>query len=339
MTQQFYRFDPVCDRDGHPTRVHWRFEDQHDFALHPKLLEQLDLASCPETTPEGRALWVYLRLCQVLKYDEGNFYHAFRNNPNDNVYDSLAVVGDVTAETPVTCFNFSRIAVKLLNQIPGVTALMIALGKNVGHLRFGYYTDKVSVDAEPTTARNHFNDLARVKLGIEPQGLRIFNGYEIMNPLMRRVAPPMLAKAQRGLHEYLQVLADLPPVEKHTQIDMRHLVAALKEQGVDGATLVQLLLDMNRQCDQPPYQIARAGYTDLGGTVKPQLLVRAARQLCQIDLDTLAVEDLSWEAYYHATRGCRLVFSQYDGREQDRFEEGLTFAAGKLHPDERGLEQ
>lgn len=323
METEFYRFDPIRNRNGQVSPFQRRFEDEKDFAVNPRLLEQLALDTCPETTPEGKALWLYLRLCQVLKYDEGNFYRDYRYNPNDYPYDSLKVAGSITAETPVTCFNFSRIAVKLLNQIKGVHALMIAVGTNSGHFRFGYYTDKVSVDAEPITPQNHYNDIARVKLGIRPQGLVIFNGYETMCELADRIVPPMLAESQQGLHSYLEVLHSLPQASSKNQIKIEDLVEALKQQGIDGATLVQLLFNMNKQFRQPPYQFARTGLFTAFGDVQPQLLVRSGQKLERIALDTLTVSQLPTKTYETMVRRGELIYTD-DKSRRKHFEQGLT---------------
>lgn len=327
METEFYRFDPIRDRSGHLTEFHQRFTDEKDFNVNPRLLEQLALDTCPETTPEGKALWLYLRLCQVLKYDEGNFYRDYRHNPNDDPYDSFKVAGSITAETPVTCFNFSRIAVKLLNQIPGVHALMIAFGKNKGHFRFGYYTDKVSVDAEPTTPKNHYNDLARVKLGIKPQGLVIFNGYETMRELADRIVPQMLAQSQRDLREYMKMLHRLSQLPQTPQIAVEDLVEALQQQGIDGATTVQLLFDMNKKFSQPPYQFVRTGLLNDAGKVQPQLLVRSGQEIARVDLDTLHVSHLPVATYEATVRRGELIYADGDELRRQNFEQGLTLPA------------
>ncbi len=298
-SKDFYRFDPVRTRDGAVSKFHREYVDDEDFTLSPRLLQQLGLDTCPETTPEGKALWVYFRLCQILKYDEGYYYSDFRHNPNDNPFGSVSIAGKVTAETPVTCFNFSRIAVKLLNQIEGVHALMISVGSNLGHFRFGYYTDKVSVDAEPSSPHNHYNDMTRVKLGIEPQGLKVFNGKFIMEQLMERMAPQLLVP-QQGIQPYLDMIQAEYKIPATTKIDLRHLMNELKAEGLDGSSTVQLLLDVNRHFAQPPYQFMRVATVDSSETyrnLQPKLLVREKQDIFQIDLTTLDLAPLPFEEY------------------------------------------
>lgn len=302
------------NREGELSRYDRQFIDDQSFTINPRLMQQLKLETCPETSPEGRALWLYLRLCQVLKYDEGYYYNEYRRHPNDDPYASFNLVDQVTAETPVTCFNFSRIAVKLLNRIPGVHALMIALGTNAGHFRFGYYTDRVSVDAEPSAADDHFNDMARVKLGIAPQGLKVFEGEPLMQRLMQRIVPPMLAKTRQSLQQYLKILQSITPAKNPPQIKIEYLVEALREQGVDGSSTVQLLFDMNRKFRQPPYQFARVALVDKShncNDVAPLLLVREGPEISQIDLQTLELAPLSF-ADYRLARQRGLLISPHD---------------------------
>ncbi len=325
-SKDFYRFDPVRTRDGAVSKFHRAYVDDEDFTVSPRLMQQLGWDTCPETTPEGKALWLYFRLCQLLKYDEGYYYSDFRHNPNDFPFGSLAVAGKVTAETPITCFNFSRIAVKLLNQIEGVHALMIAVGSNLGHFRFGYYTDKVSVDAEPTSPHNHYNDMTRVKLGIEPQGLKVFNGKFIMEQLMERIAPQMLVQPQPGIQQYLDIIQAEYKIPATTKVDLRHLMHELKTEGMDGSSVVQFLLDMNRHFAQPPYVFMRAATvdsTDDYRNLQSHLFVREKQKIFKINLQTLDLEELVGADYQQMVENGKLVQPHDSADRRKMFERGL----------------
>lgn len=315
MKNDFYRFNPVQNRSGAVSCFHKRYEDEQDFEINAQLLQEIKFEECTESTPEGKALWLYVRLCQLLKYDEGYFFKDQRQHPNDDPYKSFDIVQNVTAETPVTCFNFSRIAVKLLNQIAGVNALMISVGGNKGHFRFGYYTDKVSVDAEPTTPTNHYNDLARIKLGIKPQGLMVFEGKEIMQELENRIVTPMLLKTEKGLHEYIDLVHALEKERLgEPQFKINYLVEELKQQGVDGATTTQLLIDMNRKFVQTPYRLSRMGINSNVGTknkIIPQLLVREKQRetTTLIDLYEMNATSISQDDCMNMIHDGKLVYS------------------------------
>lgn len=310
-----YRFNPVGDRDGNPSKYHKLYRDWEEFTVNPVLLQQLQVQDCHENTPEGKAIWLYLRLCQLLKFDEKCFFADVQHNPNCDLEDSFKIVGKVTAETPVSCYNFTRIATKLLNQIEGVHAVMIVVGKIRGHLRFGFYTDKISVDCEPTTTINHFNDLARMKLGMMPQGLRFLHGKWLQADLIQRIAGPMLAE-KRDLQQYLHKLPSVPVKAQFAQLPTT--VKMFRKHGVDGNSALQALLDLNRECGEVGYQLLRVGQLS-AGELQPQLLVRSWQDLRRIDLNQMQMHNLTADELLDNLHWGKWVY--VDENERDTQEE------------------
>lgn len=302
----FYHFEIIRDSQGNAAMFAHPYQDDADFEINPQLLQQLDLAACHETTPEAQAVWVYTKLCNVLQYDEGYFYSQRRGHPNDDPFASFDLVERVTADTPTTCFNFSRIAVKLLNQIKGVHATIIAEGSNRGHFRFGFYTDRVSVDAEAVSDIDGFSDMARVKLGIPPVGLRAIYGAELVQKLITQTAEPLLQANKQGLHEYRRILQKIPAAAEPVQIDIKELLAEFRAGGIDGSSAVQVLMDMNRQFAQRPYLLARVGKV-VENEVFPELLVRGDNGLLQIDLNDLTATPLSGQELGDAIRNATMI--------------------------------
>lgn len=305
--------DPLYVRLGDACKYDKCFEDEQDFKINPTLLEQIKFSDCQETTPEGKALWLYVRLCQLLKYDEGYFFKNQRRHPNDDPYKSFEIVESVTAETPVTCFNFSRIAVKLLKEFAGVNALIVSVGDGLEHFRFGYYTDRVAVNAEPTTPHNHYNDLARIKLGIKPQGLIIIEGDKMMQSLQNRIVPPMLAESERELHEYIDLINTMDQkIIGAPQIKVNYLIDELKNQGIDGATTTQLMIDINHKFVQKPYRLSRMAINIDEGTknkVIPQLLVREKQNSTLVDLYEMNTAQISNDDYKKMIHNNSLLYS------------------------------
>ncbi len=299
-----YRFNPVGNRDGQPSKLHNLYIDSHDFTINPVLMQQIGFENCSETTPEGKALWLYMRLCQLLKFDEKTFFNEEEHNPNVDLEDSFKIVDKVTAETPVSCFNFTRIATKLLNQITGVKAVMIMVGNIKGHLRFGFYTDNITVDCEATTTINHMNDMARVKLGLMPQGLLFLHGKCHEADLMQKVIGPMLAP-QRELQQYLTKLRQIP-----TNAQMSYLPTTIKyfkQYGVDGNSAVQALLDNNRNHVEIAYQLLRVGMVQ-NNKVDPQLLVRSCQDIRRIDLNQMQIYPLPADELMLNLQSGKMVF-------------------------------
>ncbi|MBO4822962.1 MAG: hypothetical protein J5580_00080 [Clostridia bacterium] len=321
--KKVYRFNPVGDRDGKPSPYHHEFKDDQDFTVNPTLIKQIGWENCHEATPEGKALWLYMRLCQLFKYDEGIFFSDHRNHPNDDPYRSFLVARETTVNTPTTCFNFSRIAVKLLNQIEGVHALMIAVGVNHGHFRFGYYTDQVTVDAEPTSPHHHYNDMARVKLGLAPVGLKVFHGQALMQALEARIIPAMLPKLTPDLKTQIAWIEDETKLPDREQIKLRPLVESLHKNQIDGATTLQVLIDLNKHYAEAPYKMMRAGIVN-DKTVEPQLLIRKQNNLARVDLNKVELLNLPVPTFDYAFGHGEMIYANDDIEQYLDFVIGLS---------------
>ena len=292
------------------------YVDEKDFQINPTLLKQIDFEKkCHETTPEGKALWLYIRLCQLLKYDEKCLYHYTRNNMNYNYQKSFSLVEQVNANVPTTCFNFSRIAVKLLNQIPGVKADIITMGDDNDHFRFNFKTDCVAVKAEPTAPNQHLTDTGRVKLGLKPQGLIFDQGDETMMTLVQSLSDKMLSSSHHDLREYLGNLQQLHDIPNDPQIQIEPLVAVAKKCGVDGNSLVQMMFSINHQFEQRPFSLMRVGIIDDKNQINPQLLVREDKILKRIDLMDLRVFPFEAAEYNKGMRQGYMVYR--DGYEPE----------------------
>ncbi len=285
----FYTFQKIQRRDGQQSSIARAYQDPHDFMMNQKLLDALRLDTCPATTSEGRALWTYTKLCSVLKYDEGYMYHEYRDNLNDYPDRSFELVEQVTPATPITCYNFSRIAVKLLNQIPGIKATIIALGKNLGHFRFGFYSDKMSVDIEAINAVGSFNDLARAKLGMPPKGIKAIYGENLVNHLLAEVVTPWLKTQPQPITQYLTSLKKIPSTSSPTPIDFPMLLKTLQAHNITGTDALQVMLNMNVKFAQERYVMARAGTVTKQG-VTPYLFVRQGEKIIAVDLEKMNIE-------------------------------------------------
>ncbi len=284
----FYTFQKIQQHNGQQSYIAQTYRDPCDFKINPQLLKALALEHCPATSSEGQALWVYTRLCSVLQYDEGYMYQERRDHPNDDPLRSFGVVEQVTPATPTTCYNFARIAVKLLNQIPGINATIIAAGKNLGHFRFGFYSDRVSADVEAINAVGPYNDLARAKLGFLPRGLRVIYGEQLVDKLLAEEVAPWLQKRPKPLSQYVSTVKKHRCLLAKQPFNLSLLLKILKQHGITGTDAVQVLLKLNTTFDQT-YVIARAGrVTDQG--VIPYLLVRLNDKIVAIDLANLSMK-------------------------------------------------
>ena len=198
-------------------------------------------------TIEEKAMYIYCMLCKVLKYDQGYYY---RNRTKDNMKYSSKFDKErlerIKPESEITCFEFSRIFAKFINNMDGdIEAVIISRGINKGHFLTGFYTDKVSLMLEPINGRSlATNDLAKAKNGIECEGIHIISDRE-------NVIPEALKKAYQSVYKeksvdidyYVGVLQQLPkPNKVNFEEKMNKFIEMLKERNIDGNEAVQFFL-------------------------------------------------------------------------------------------------
>ena len=198
-------------------------------------------------TIEEKAMYIYCMLCKVLKYDQGYYY---RNRTKDNMKYSSKFDKErlerIKPKSEITCFEFSRIFAKFINNMDGdIEAVIISRGINKGHFLTGFYTDKVSLMLEPINGRSlATNDLAKAKNGIECEGIHIISDRE-------NVIPEALKKAYQSVYKeksvdidyYVGILQQLPkPNKVNFEEKMNKFIEMLKERNIDGNEAVQFFL-------------------------------------------------------------------------------------------------
>lgn len=193
---------------------------------------------------EEQAMYIYSKLCKELSYDEG---YIFREHLDDGKYDSTFSqehLENIQPGSKVTCWDFSRICSKMINELEGdIEAVIIAEGENYGHFLVGFYTDKVSAMLEAINATSDgTNDLMKAKNGIKLEGIEIVSDRNsIIEKVMEKVYPQVLGKSQSSIQEYLQELNNLPREEipDNLEIKLQSFLDIMKENNISGNEATQ----------------------------------------------------------------------------------------------------
>lgn len=152
-------------------------EDKGKWQVHPILRQEVLEGMNQDWSPEEKGIYLYTRLCQILTYDEEYVFERFLTDKRftgqipDEALEQIS-----PSNNRVLCFEFCKIAAKLLNEVEGITTKVIAEGINEGHYCFGYYTNNVSVILEAVSGLP--NDLAKAKLGLPLGGINVVSDKE-----------------------------------------------------------------------------------------------------------------------------------------------------------------
>lgn len=199
---------------------------------------------------EEQALFIYTRLCQELEYNEEYLYRDKGISSQFESDFSQQQLESIKPGSKITCFDFSRIFSKLVNELKGdIEAVVISQGTNRGHFLTGFYTDKVSVRLEAIRInlngkKDPTNDLMKAKNGIKLRGIQpIFDKDKIVKDSLNKVYSLVYGKDTLSIKSFVQELKDIPETDVPNDINLKlqSFLEVMRDKGIVGNEFVQTL--------------------------------------------------------------------------------------------------
>ena len=247
-TNPFYKFKNFLFSDMGMTVTVRRKDDEPNWQINPELIEFAYNDMPKDISLEEKAIYIYGKLCQALRYDQGYFYRS-KLPVEDKTYEETFSKGRLEQIKPgskITCFDFSRIFAKFLNDMnEEIEAVIILLGANKGHSLVGFYTNNMSVMADAINEKNKkANDLFKVKNGMDMEGIKpVSDRKGILKPAIQKVSRLLNLRGQ-GIQTYISTLEKLPRanIPSNLQMKLYSFIQMLQDNGLKGNEAVQSLL-------------------------------------------------------------------------------------------------
>lgn len=222
--------------------------DEEDFTINPELKKAVYEGMPKDLSLEEQATFIYSRLCRELLYDEGYMFKSHLDNPLYKGEFSKEHMESLVPGSKVTCYDFSRILAKFINEIPGdIEAVILVKGKDKGHFLVGTYTENVSMilDAINVERGDPTNDLAKAKISAPIRGISPrFDDKNLMGKAIRKIYPIAIGKEINFIEDYIKRLDSEPKTKEEVEPDLearvRALVDVAKQSGLAGNELTQL---------------------------------------------------------------------------------------------------
>ena len=194
---------------------------------------------------EEKVMYIYCELCKELTYDEGYFFKEHMEE--DAKYKPNFFKEHLESIKPgskVTCYDFSRIMAKMINDLGEDTeALIFSQGENGNHYSVVFYTDDIIARLEAIQARTGgTNDLMKIKNGIELEGIDVLEDKNnLMKKAIENVYPQVFGKKQMSMKDYIQKLQELPREEVPNNLEKRlqSFTETMKENKISGNEAIQ----------------------------------------------------------------------------------------------------
>ena len=310
-TYTFSRGPNITDsviRDGE--EPHWEMTQEIYEAIFSDMPQNLSL--------EEQAMYIYCKMCTIFSYDEGYMYRDKLSKVNYESTFSKEHLENLMPGDKITCYDFSRMYVKLLNELDGdITAVMILEGANEGHALAGFYTENVSATVEAINVasdKDSTNDLMKAKNGIKLKGVKTISDREgIIEQAIDKVYSQILGKQPQSIKEYIQELKSLPPkqdVPNDIVLKLQALLETMKSNHIFGNEFAQTLWGIGKTNYFGDTKLERAYLGELqreddgSEKYKRHILLRqpkqkktedSSREVYLIDTDTLDLTTCSEE--------------------------------------------
>lgn len=242
-----YEFRELDKEDDMRT---FRIGDEPNWNVNKELRAAIFNDMPEDLSLEEQALFIYTRLCQELEYNEEYLYRDKDISSQFESDFSQEQLESIKPGSKITCFDFSRIFSKLVNELAGdIEAVIISQGTNRGHFLTGFYTDKVSVRLEAINInlegrKDPTNDLMKAKNGIKLRGVQpIFDRDGIINDSLRKVYSLTYGKDALSIKGFVQELKSLPQTEVPNDIKLKlqSFIEVMRDRGIVGNEFVQTL--------------------------------------------------------------------------------------------------
>ena len=228
----------------------FRDGDEPDWSVNESLRTAIFNDMPQDLSLEEQALFIYTRLCQELEYNEEYLYRDKDISSQFESDFSKQQLESIKPGSKITCFDFSRIFSKLVNELKGDNeAVVTSQGMNRGHFLAGFYTDKVSVRLEGINTNlngkdDPTNDLMKAKNGIKLRGIQpIFDRDEIVDDSLSNVYSLVYGKEALSVKGFVQELKSMPEtdVPDDVKLKLQSFIEVMKDRGVVGNEFVQTL--------------------------------------------------------------------------------------------------
>lgn len=222
--------------------------DEPDFTINPKLKESISNGMPKNLSLEEQAMYIYVKLCTILEYDEEYMYRDKGISSEFKSTFSEEHLEQIAPKSKITCFDFSRLYAKLINELDGdIEAVIISEGANQGHFSVGFYTDKISTVLEAINIdgkKDPTNDLMKAKNGIKLRGIKpISDKTHVIDPALEKAYESIYGRSALSIKGFVQQIKSLPKndIPDDLKLKLQSFIEVMLEKGITGNEFVQTL--------------------------------------------------------------------------------------------------
>lgn len=223
-------------------------EDEPDWKINDELKEYVYRDMPEGLTSEEKAIWIYMKLCKTLNYDDSRHFGNMSNKINISLLESIR------PNSKLICFDFARVYAKLVNSIPDSDIEAKIVGRE-GHFLVNLVSKDIIMTAEATKAISTTNDFFKVKMGLPIEGIHAeYDPRGIVQNSIERFTP-LIYKDVRTIKSYIDMLdvirseetgRDTKTEETELYNKLDSLAKTMKENNVSGTEAIMGIIKFSK---------------------------------------------------------------------------------------------
>ena len=176
--------------------------DEADWQISPELREYVYQDMPKDLSPEEQAVWIYMKLCKTLSYDDKQVFDTKDNSLN------TAFLEGIKPGDKLVCFDFSRIYAKFINEDLGDSIEAKLIGSK-GHFLVELVGQDTAAKVEATTAKSHSNEFFKMRMGLPIEGIMpIYDPNFKYSQAIEKITPLVYQDVQ-SISSYMSMLDNI----------------------------------------------------------------------------------------------------------------------------------
>ena len=223
-------------------------EDEPDWKINDELKEYVYRDMPEGLTSEEKAIWIYMKLCKTLNYDDSRLWEDVSNKINISLLESIR------PNSKLICFDFARVYAKLVNSMPDSDIEAKIVGRE-GHFLVNLVSKDIIMTAEATNAISNTNEFFKVKMGLPIEGIHAsYDPRGIIQNSIERFTP-LIYKDVHTIKSYIHMLdvirseetaRDTKTEETELYNKLNSLAKTMKENNVSGTESIMGIIKFSK---------------------------------------------------------------------------------------------
>lgn len=239
-----------AEKDAKQHEIVLSDRDEPNWEINQELKDFVYKDMPENLTAEEKAVWIYMKLCTVLHYNDEKFF-----DENWSCEINTSMLENIKPNSYVVCYDFSRVYAKFINTMEDSSIEAKVVGSK-NHFFVNVFGKDIIMSAEATNAIDNSNDFFKARMGLPIKGISVlYDPKHIIKKSIDKITPLIYKNRQKSLDYYIYMLNAIRDDEKKESEDRKEedlcnkfksLTKTMKQNSVHGLEAMQGIINFSK---------------------------------------------------------------------------------------------